>query len=121
MRLHPSVGLTMPRIVPAGGIEVAGRKIPQGYRIGMNAAVIHRDKSIFGYDADEFRPSRWFEGDATVRERHLLTFGAGTRTDFVERDTQAHTIHFAKVRPRAGKFRGFLEDTKLVVPQAKWP
>ena len=30
MRLHPSVGLTMPRITPAGGLEVAGRHIPPG-------------------------------------------------------------------------------------------
>ena len=30
LRMHPQPGLTMPRVVPAGGIEVAGHFVPQG-------------------------------------------------------------------------------------------
>lgn len=80
MRLHPSVGLTMPRVVPKGGIELEGQHIAAGYRIGMNAAVVQRDPTIFGSDADEFRPSRWIEGDSKHMEKYMLNFGAGTRT-----------------------------------------
>ena len=80
MRLHPSVGLTMPRISPRAGLQICGRFIPAGYTVGMNAAVVHRDRSILGEDADNFRPSRWLEGDASLMEKYMLHFGAGTRT-----------------------------------------
>jgi cytochrome P450 len=80
MRLHPSVGLTMPRMSPKGGLEICRHFIPEGYRVGMNAAVIHLDQSIFGPDADQFRPARWLEGDATTMDKYMLQFGAGTRT-----------------------------------------
>ena len=80
MRLHPSVGLTMPRIAPVGGLEIAGVHIPAGCRIGMNAAVVGYNEEIYGTDASDFRPRRWLEGDAAVMERCMLAFGAGTRT-----------------------------------------
>lgn len=81
-RIHPSVQLTMSRIVPAGGMELCGVYIPAGYRVGMNGAVVHYDRSIFGEDADKFRPGRWLEegGKAAEMEKHMLIFGAGTRT-----------------------------------------
>ncbi|PMD28875.1 cytochrome P450, partial [Hyaloscypha variabilis F] len=45
--------------------------------------VIHYDQSVFGFDADIFRPERWT--DATPEqvqnmERAMLPFGYGTRT-----------------------------------------
>ncbi|KAL2396868.1 Cytochrome P450 monooxygenase gsfF [Exophiala dermatitidis] len=80
MRLHPSVGLTMSRMVPAEGLELVGQYIPGGYRVGMNAAVVHYDTSIFGPDAADFRPGRWFEDNAATMDKYMLHFGAGTRT-----------------------------------------
>jgi cytochrome P450 len=80
MRLHPSVGLTMPRIVPAGGLEIGGVQIPAGYIIGMNAAVVGYDEDIYGADSHAFRPGRWLGEQAVVMDRHSLVFGAGTRT-----------------------------------------
>ena len=80
MRLHPSVGLTMPRLAPVGGLHVAGSYIPEGYRVGMNAAVVQRDAGVFGNDPDAFRPSRWLEGDSKNMDKYMLHFGAGTRT-----------------------------------------
>lgn len=80
MRLHPSVGLTMPRIAPKGGMTLCGQYIPEGYSVGMNGAVVHYDKGIFGPDADRFRPHRWLEGDAKTMDKYMLHFGAGTRT-----------------------------------------
>jgi cytochrome P450 len=81
MRMHPSVGLSMQRHAPEEGFESAGRFIPKGYRIGMNPAVVHFDKDIFGQDADDFRPERWLvsEEEWKVMDRNLLIFGAGTR------------------------------------------
>jgi len=80
MRLHPSVGLTMPRLVPAGGATISGFHFPEGYRVGVNSAVVHYDKDVFGPDADEFNPDRWNEGDALRMERTMVVFGAGPRT-----------------------------------------
>ena len=80
IRLHPSVGLTMPRHAPQGGLEVDGYHIPEGYRVGMNAAVVQRDPAIFGSEPDEFKPDRWIGGDIKNMDRYMLAFGAGTRT-----------------------------------------
>jgi cytochrome P450 len=80
MRLHPSVGLTMPRITPVGGLEITGTWIPAGYSIGMNAAVIGRNEGIYGPDAHTFQPKRWLREDSAAMDKHNLIFGAGTRT-----------------------------------------
>jgi len=64
MRLHPSVGLHLPRHVPNGGVQLAGHYFSAGCRVGVNPAVVHRDTTIFGSDANEFRPERWFDSDA---------------------------------------------------------
>ncbi|EEU37985.1 uncharacterized protein NECHADRAFT_3047, partial [Fusarium vanettenii 77-13-4] len=80
MRMHPSVGLTLPRNVPKGGGMVCGEWFPEGTRVGVNAAVVHRDKTIFGDDANEFRPERWFRDDAKNMDRYMFQFGGGSRT-----------------------------------------
>lgn len=72
MRLHPSVGLTVPRLVPAGGREICGHYFPGGTRVGVNAAVLHRDRAVFGHDADEFVPERWFRPDANMMDRYMF-------------------------------------------------
>ncbi|KAI3401675.1 hypothetical protein diail_9339 [Diaporthe ilicicola] len=80
LRIHPGVQLTMGRVVPAEGLELCGKFIPEGYWVGMNPAVIHFDKSVFGEDADDFRPERWLGPDAATMDRHMLAFGYGSRT-----------------------------------------
>jgi cytochrome P450 len=80
MRLHPSVGLTMPRVVPAGGADIGGYFVPEGYRVGINGAVVHYDKGVFGEDAETFNPERWFRDEALNMDRHMIQFGAGART-----------------------------------------
>ena len=80
MRLHPSVGLTMPRVVPAGGTTISGFYFPEGYRVGINGAVVQYDTDVFGPDAEVFRPERWLEGHSARMEKTMLVFGAGGRT-----------------------------------------
>lgn len=80
MRLHPSVGFTMPRLVPPEGATISGFTIPKGYHVGVNGAVVHYDKDVFGSDAEDFRPERWFERDVVRMEKTVIHFGAGTRT-----------------------------------------
>ena len=75
--MHPAVQYPLERLVPKGGATLNGYWIPEGTIVGMNAGVIHRNKDVFGLDADEFRPSRWTEeaksGDLKEMERSLLT------------------------------------------------
>ncbi|KAI8648343.1 hypothetical protein NCS56_01518600 [Fusarium sp. Ph1] len=55
-RVHPSVGMSMPRHVPPSGATIAGRYFKGGSRVGMSANVLHFDKDIFGEDADSYNP-----------------------------------------------------------------
>ncbi|KAI0875612.1 cytochrome P450 oxidoreductase [Hypoxylon argillaceum] len=82
LRVHPGVQLSMPRISPPEGLELCGTFVPAGYTVGVNGAVVHFDKSVFGPDADQYRPSRWLEDKekATNMDRYMVPFGAGTRT-----------------------------------------
>ncbi|KAI8623937.1 cytochrome P450 [Xylariaceae sp. FL1651] len=80
MRLRPAVGLNITRYAPApDGVEIEGRHYPAGTRIAVNGWVLHRDKSIFGSDAEFFRPERWLEDEenARVMERYMFQFGGG--------------------------------------------
>lgn len=80
MRLHLSVGLTMPRVAPVGQLEISGTHIPAGYDIGMNAAVVGYNEETFGPDVYAFQPKRWLGENSATLDKHNLIFGAGTRT-----------------------------------------
>ncbi|KAH4855712.1 hypothetical protein HBH75_080600 [Parastagonospora nodorum] len=79
LRMHPAVGMALPRVVPPDGFEVEGVYLPGGTIIGANPWVIHRQKEIFGDDCDIFRPERWLEGDRGQLDRFFFAFGAGAR------------------------------------------
>jgi cytochrome P450 len=66
MRLHPGVAFPLERYVPAGGATICDAWLPGGTNVSVNAAVIHLDKTVFGDDADSFRPERWI--DATPEQ-----------------------------------------------------
>lgn len=85
-RLHPVIGMALPRRVPAGGMAVHGVAIPPGTTVGCNPVSLHRSQDIFGDDADVYRPERWLgggEGDEEnirAMERYNLIWGGGART-----------------------------------------
>jgi len=86
-RLHPAPGLPMERIVPRGGLEIAGHFVPGGTIVGCSAWVVHRNKEIFGEDVEAFRPERWIAGGGKEEEQRvkvmngsMLQFGMGSRT-----------------------------------------
>ncbi|KAH8590119.1 cytochrome P450 [Bisporella sp. PMI_857] len=91
-RMHPGVGLLLERVVPESGLLLSdGATIPPGTVVGMNPWVIHQNKTIFGQDAELFRPERWLrsvskgeiEEDYQTRLAAMknadLSFGAGRR------------------------------------------
>jgi cytochrome P450 len=81
-RLFPSFAIRLTRVAPTQGLQICGHCVPSGYWVGMNAAVVQHDKSVFGHDADAFRPERWLESQERcyAMEKGMLVFGAGTRT-----------------------------------------
>jgi len=79
LRLHPAVGMSLPRVTPADGFEVDGHYIPAGTVIGANPWVVHRDRSVYGEDVDAFRPERWLKEDTGDMHRFFFAFGAGAR------------------------------------------
>ena len=64
--------LTLLRHVLAGGCMTAGRWFPEGTRVGANAAVVQLDEKIFGEDAQEPVPERWFCKGAGRMERMVF-------------------------------------------------
>ncbi|WPH01320.1 putative cytochrome P450 [Acrodontium crateriforme] len=83
LRMHPAVGQPLARVVPPGGAVISGYHFPAGTVVGVNAWVLHRDKTVFGPDADMFRPERWLQSskeDIARWDRSMFAFGAGSRT-----------------------------------------
>ena len=81
LRLNPSTPIILPRRVSKGGMVLNGIRVPEDSEIGANPYIIHRDKEIFGEDADTFRPERWFEDPERSRlmDKYILAWGYGSR------------------------------------------
>jgi cytochrome P450 len=56
LRMHPAIGLPMQRIVPPEGTIIAGRFIPGGSSVGINAWVAHQNTSK---NLSSFAPTRF--------------------------------------------------------------
>ena len=82
MRIFPSVAFPYQRWTPKEGATIAGNFFPGGVLVGCSAWVIHRNKTVFGQDANEFRPERWLESEECSKfmKRYMMQFGMGTRT-----------------------------------------
>lgn len=92
-RLHPAPGLTLERIVPPQGAEIAGHFVKGGTIVGCSAWVLHRRKEIFGEDVEVYRPERWLVDESKGKDAKdaeekrikemagtMLHFGSGART-----------------------------------------
>ncbi|KAL7907872.1 cytochrome P450 [Trichoderma velutinum] len=89
-RYMPGNCFAQERYVPSGGVALPdGSVVPAGTALGFNAYVIHRNKEVWGDDAEEFRPERWLQADNETDEEYKnrlqqlnnvdLSFGAGSR------------------------------------------
>ncbi|KXT15576.1 hypothetical protein AC579_9968 [Pseudocercospora musae] len=72
IRLHPSVGLQLPRHPPPEGCHISGYYFPHSARVGVNTAVLHYNEDVFGEDAARFRPERWSERNAAEMDVSLF-------------------------------------------------
>ncbi|KAH7053460.1 pisatin demethylase [Macrophomina phaseolina] len=115
LRLHP-IGQPIMRRVPAGGAVIAGTWFPEGAEVGVNPWVAHRNKDVFGQDAEVFRPERWLEADkeqAGKMEGYFLAFGYGSRSCIGK---HISLLEISKVIPQL--IRKF--DFHLVEPEREW-
>ncbi|KAM0786135.1 hypothetical protein ACM66B_006944 [Microbotryomycetes sp. NB124-2] len=76
LRLHSAAPGTLPRITQGQGIMIDQYHIPAGYCVGTQAHSVHRDASIWGDDAEEWRPDRW-EYMTKEREDAFRPFSTG--------------------------------------------
>jgi len=79
LRIHSTSSIGLPRIVPEGGLEVSGVFFPAGSILSVPSYTIHRDTSIWGPDAEVYRPERWFEQDAEDMQKTFNPFSFGPR------------------------------------------
>ncbi|CAO2654611.1 Nn.00g113440.m01.CDS01 [Neocucurbitaria sp. VM-36] len=77
LRVFGPVPMGLPRVAPKGGLTIGDRTLPEGTIVSVSPWVIHHSKELWGEDAHEFNPDRWFEGDATEKEKYWIPFGAG--------------------------------------------
>ena len=79
MRIHSTSSLGLPRVVPPGpGVNILGTHFPAGTTLSVPAYTIHHSKEIWGPDADQFRPERWF--NVTDRQKGaFIPFSYGPR------------------------------------------
>jgi len=62
LRIWPPVSsLIYKTAPPEGDVLDDGRIIPGGTDVGYSAWAVHRDKRLYGSDADVYRPDRWIE------------------------------------------------------------
>lgn len=88
MRIHPSNCYPLERVVPPAGAQISGHYIPAGTVVSIMAPVINRVKSVFGEDADDFRPERWLE--ASTEQLKIME-----RTFFTVSDPEYPTVSLA--------------------------
>ncbi|KAM7198734.1 benzoate 4-monooxygenase [Naviculisporaceae sp. PSN 640] len=93
IRIQPIAGALYERHVPPEGLTLPnGVSIPGGSNIGvgLNPYILSRNTTVFGSDAEDFRPDRWLrksgedsdEWNARMRLQRSVadfTFGAGSR------------------------------------------
>jgi len=91
VRIHSAVGLQLECIAPKGAITLFQTYLAVGTILGMNAWVLHRDKQIFGDDAEAFRPERWL--DAADEELKMTN-----RSFFAVRELLSSKYSFPQIR-----------------------
>ena len=143
--MHPAVSYPLERVVPPDGVRLCGEYLPGGTIVGVNAAVIHRERDRFGQDADTFRPERWLhssEERIKLMDRHNLAVSSRMdewdiltdkkrlttrhvvwcgRADVHRQehlhhgDVQVRTAGVEAVRPRVGVERARVEGEDVLV------
>lgn len=82
LRVSPPFPSSFPRdIAPGAENAIPGlpAPLPLGTTVQANVYVIGHSREFWGDDADEWKPSRWFEGEGKRLEDGYFIFGRGHR------------------------------------------
>ncbi|KAK8054977.1 hypothetical protein PG993_000204 [Apiospora rasikravindrae] len=77
LRLFGPVTMGFPRVSPRGGIMIGDQTFPEGTILSVHPWVIHLSKEVWGENAREFNPDRWFGDDVTRLDKHFIPFSLG--------------------------------------------
>jgi len=76
MRLYPVSASGSSRVCGRDFVTKEGWTIPKGTSVVSHIMMTHRNKNVFGKNADEYVPSRWIEPTQAQKDSFLL-FSAG--------------------------------------------
>lgn len=80
MRLCPSAPKILPRHVSDPGLDLYGKFAPPWTEITSNPYIAHRDKELYGEDAEDFRPERCLDPERVkLYNKYNFGFGYGVR------------------------------------------
>lgn len=113
LRIHTPIPMTLPRLAPTEGLEIAGRHFPEGVTVSGSPWVLHRSRALWGDDVDEFKPERWLGDDAARLEKFFVPFGAG----FMACPGQ-HLARIEVLKITATILRDY--ELSLVCPEKEW-
>ena len=69
LRLYPVNPNAMERVVPTTGLQTQGFYLPPETVVRVPHYLLQRDPTVYGKDAEKFRPERWLEADADTKDR----------------------------------------------------
>lgn len=81
LRVRPASSFGLPRIVPAGGREIAGKFVQEGVIVSVPTYSLLRDESLFK-NASQYNPNRWVTDDAEEKKKMMNShppFNTGLR------------------------------------------
>ena len=82
LRVSPPFPAAFPRDIASGAenaIPGLPAPLPLGTTVQANVYVVSHSREFWGDDAEEWRPSRWLDGDKRLEEGFLI-FGRGSRS-----------------------------------------
>lgn len=101
LRYYAAVPGPLPRYVPAGDGFIAEGKflLPPGTQVALQSYTVHRNRDIYGDDADEFNPDRWLVSAGKLQPQ----WNATEKQSFVQRSAESADVMIKNVRAGAEK------------------
>lgn len=83
LRVFCPVPMGLPRVVPAGGLDIGDEHFTEGTTVSINPWVMHLSKEIWGPDAREFNPDRWLKDDAAALDGYFMPVSSSPIPDTI--------------------------------------
>jgi benzoate 4-monooxygenase len=60
-------------------MTISGQFFPEGTVLSVPSYTVHRDPTVWGEDADAYRPGRWFGDNQAAMQKTFNPFSVGPR------------------------------------------